>query len=212
MRLLIQNCLFYHHLKCGDTEIKSFTLIELIVVIAIIAILAAIIAPNAFRAIEKAKIAKIEGDFKTIKAVVMSYYSDTGTWPPSDRCHSEGGGSDITVETQNFITGENQPAGWDGPYIDRWPRTPFRPEGDYPHEYYNYINNTDRPEGLCPVGVDVYLQVGSCTERIARKIKEDFDGHDFLTTSPYTQRGSIRYYFPPRRILYYVIAIDSSCL
>jgi len=37
---------------------RSFTLIELIVVIAIIAILAAIIAPNAFRAIEKAKVAE----------------------------------------------------------------------------------------------------------------------------------------------------------
>ena len=35
---------------------QSFTLLELIVVIAIIAILAAIIAPNAFRAIEKAKV------------------------------------------------------------------------------------------------------------------------------------------------------------
>jgi prepilin-type N-terminal cleavage/methylation domain-containing protein len=39
---------------------RAFTLIELIVVIAIIAILAAIVAPNAFRAIEKAKVAKIE--------------------------------------------------------------------------------------------------------------------------------------------------------
>ena len=37
---------------------KGFTLIELIVVIAIIAILGAIIAPNAFRAIEKAKMAR----------------------------------------------------------------------------------------------------------------------------------------------------------
>ncbi|MCF7873830.1 MAG: prepilin-type N-terminal cleavage/methylation domain-containing protein, partial [Candidatus Omnitrophica bacterium] len=46
---------------------RSFTLIELIVVIAIIAILAAIIAPNAFQAIEKAKIIEAIGDFKTLK-------------------------------------------------------------------------------------------------------------------------------------------------
>ncbi|SHJ08964.1 prepilin-type N-terminal cleavage/methylation domain-containing protein [Desulfofundulus thermosubterraneus] len=37
---------------------KDFTLVELLVVIAIISILAAIIAPNAFKAVEKAKVAR----------------------------------------------------------------------------------------------------------------------------------------------------------
>ncbi|MGQ9755989.1 MAG: type II secretion system protein, partial [Desulfotomaculales bacterium] len=36
---------------------RGFTLVELLVVIAIIGILAAIISPNAFKAIEKGKVA-----------------------------------------------------------------------------------------------------------------------------------------------------------
>ena len=37
---------------------KGFTLVELLVVIAVIAILASVIAPNAFSAMEKAKVAE----------------------------------------------------------------------------------------------------------------------------------------------------------
>ena len=47
---------------------RGFTLVELLVVIAIIGILAAIIAPNAFKAIEKGKVAAAEADYKAIKA------------------------------------------------------------------------------------------------------------------------------------------------
>ncbi len=56
---------------------RSFTLIELIVVIAIIAILAAIIAPNAFKAIEKARVAKTIADLKALKGAITALYADT---------------------------------------------------------------------------------------------------------------------------------------
>ena len=62
-------------------KIKSFTLIELIVVIAIIAILSAIVAPNAFRAIEKAKVAKTKSDLEAIKTAIGALYGDTGKFP-----------------------------------------------------------------------------------------------------------------------------------
>ena len=52
--------------------LTGFTLIELIVVIAIIAILAAIIAPNAFRAIEKAKITKTMADLDSFKKAIFA--------------------------------------------------------------------------------------------------------------------------------------------
>ncbi len=60
---------------------KGFTLIELIVVIAIIAILAAIIAPNAFKAIEKAKVTKVIGDLNAIKKAITAQYADTHKFP-----------------------------------------------------------------------------------------------------------------------------------
>lgn len=191
---------------------KGFTLIELIVVIAIIGVLSAIVAPSAFKAIEKAKVAKIEADFKALRAVVMSFYSDTGVWPQSDQCHSQGGGDAIIIETRNFISGEGQPLGWDGPYLDMWPATPFRPPGSYSHQYYNYVYACC-PWGFCDAAntADVYLQVGSCTEDVARKIKRDIDGTNFSSTNPYRQTGSIRYYFPPRNILYYIVQENVSC-
>jgi len=91
---------------------KAFTLIELIVVIAIIAILAAIIAPNAFKAIEKAKIAKAVVDFKTIKRSVSAMYADTGMWPL--QC----GNKEVKeIDVTELAVNPGWPA-WDGPYLD----------------------------------------------------------------------------------------------
>ena len=98
---------------------ESFTLIELIVVIAIIAILAAIIAPNAFKAIEKAKISKTIADLKTIKTACQSLYADTGKWPYA-------GASHITVANSHLLKNpaptwdgvDEDRSGWDGPYLD----------------------------------------------------------------------------------------------
>mgnify|MGYP005628133427 CR=1 FL=1 len=88
---------------------RGFTLIELIVVIAIIAILAAIIAPNAFRAIEKAKITRTAADLKAIKTAVLSYYADTGMWP---NCH-------YITSTASCLLSNPGVAGWNGPYLER---------------------------------------------------------------------------------------------
>jgi type II secretion system protein G len=105
---------------------KGFTLIELIVVIAIIAVLAAIIAPNAFRAIEKAKISASEADFKTVKTAAMAFYADVGDWP-------ETGCEERLIANTNIPSGANQCIGfgaagtaapnWDGPYLEQWPTT-----------------------------------------------------------------------------------------
>jgi general secretion pathway protein G len=108
---------------------KNFTLIELIVVIAIVAVLAAIIAPNAFRAIEKAKVSRAVADMKAIKNAAYAFYADTGTIP----CTKAGGwGKDPGFVTP--ITAANcwpteggcdagctDIPGWAGPYIDKWP-------------------------------------------------------------------------------------------
>ncbi|MBE3572852.1 MAG: prepilin-type N-terminal cleavage/methylation domain-containing protein [Moorella humiferrea] len=94
---------------------RGFTLVELLVVIAIIGILAAIIAPNAFKAIEKGKVAAAEADYKAIKAAALNAYTDTGIWPPS---------SDTAGEDPGLVNAsewESTPSGWNGPYLERWP-------------------------------------------------------------------------------------------
>ncbi|MFH1622190.1 MAG: prepilin-type N-terminal cleavage/methylation domain-containing protein [Candidatus Omnitrophota bacterium] len=99
---------------------KSFTLIELIVVIAIIAILAAIIAPNAFKAIEKAKITQAMADAKAYKTATFALYVDTGHWVIERGASVPPAGPIITVESDNndLSVNFNNYAGWDGPYIE----------------------------------------------------------------------------------------------
>jgi general secretion pathway protein G len=98
-------------LKHGKERMNnnSFTLIELIVVIAIIAILAAIIAPNAFRAIEKAKIARACADFKHNHHACAALYADTGHWPTTDQNR---------IRDSELMSNLYGWAGWDGPYLE----------------------------------------------------------------------------------------------
>lgn len=95
---------------------KSFTLIELIVVIAIIAILAAIIAPNAFKAIEKAKISRTMSDLRVTKNAVTNHYIDTGKWPLESGIQTEL--EWVEVYASSLIEDIHSYDGWDGPYLD----------------------------------------------------------------------------------------------
>lgn len=64
-------------------QAQGFTLIELLTVIAIIGILIGFIAVGLPRAIESAKIAKIENTFLQIRNILTEYYVDHGTFPPA---------------------------------------------------------------------------------------------------------------------------------
>jgi len=59
---------------------QGFTLIELLIVVAIIGILAAIAVPNFLNAQTRAKIARIEGDFKAIATALEMYRMDNGRY------------------------------------------------------------------------------------------------------------------------------------
>ncbi|MDD5729781.1 MAG: prepilin-type N-terminal cleavage/methylation domain-containing protein [Candidatus Omnitrophica bacterium] len=124
---------------------RAFTLIELIVVIAIIAVLAAIIAPNAFRAVEKSKIAACQEDSKSIKTAAYSMYSDTGMWPgsnwiddaPTDPLAGAAPGEGFVFKGANA----NMPGTWDGPYLEKWKTNPW--VGTYYWDYNAADQNGD---------------------------------------------------------------------
>ena len=97
----------------------AFTLIELIVVIAIIAVLAAIIAPNAFKAIEKSKVARMASDLKSIKQSVLSFYSDTGQWPVNAN-----GTTYTWISGSHPLLVDTGVVGWNGPYLEKQAKSP----------------------------------------------------------------------------------------
>ena len=60
---------------------NGFTLLEMIIVVSIIVVLASIAAPRFMTAGDKAKIAKVQADVRTISDAAEIYRFDTGTYP-----------------------------------------------------------------------------------------------------------------------------------
>ncbi|MQL52134.1 prepilin-type N-terminal cleavage/methylation domain-containing protein [Desulfofundulus thermobenzoicus] len=136
---------------------RGFTLVELLVVIAIIGILAAIIAPNAFKAIEKGKVATAEADYKAIKAAALNYYTDTGNWP------------DNNAGETGFVKDPTNVQGWNGPYLERWKSK--NPWGND----YQYVKDTDGGTFVTNSG-ERYLTIKSIPKSAAEQIDVDLDG------------------------------------
>jgi general secretion pathway protein G len=141
----------YNKILKEDCYKNSFTLIELIVVIAIIAILAAIIAPNAFRAIEKAKITEAIGGFKTYKTALYSLYADTGRWTKST---ATGNFAYRMVNYTELLQDPGTMAGWDGPYVEKL-------------------------KGKTPWNGTYYVQSSNCGGGLAREICLEFEDSCF---------------------------------
>jgi general secretion pathway protein G len=60
---------------------KGFTLIEVMVVAGIIAILAGVLVPMIFNQIDQSRIARAQGDVKSIAASIQAFRKDTSKWP-----------------------------------------------------------------------------------------------------------------------------------
>ncbi|WP_018085984.1 type II secretion system protein GspG [Desulfurispora thermophila] len=176
--------------KLTQKQRRGFTLVELLVVIAIIGILAAIIAPNAFKAIEKGKIARAEADYKAIKAAALNYYTDTGIWP------ADGNNDD------GFVKDDSTP-NWNGPYLERWPKNPW---GD---DYnYNKKDITTSATGKFiksgTSGQERYLTVENVPKSAAERIDIDMDG------TIDKDKGTVRYANNSSTDVYILISADGE--
>ncbi|MDI3546762.1 MAG: ral secretion pathway protein [Halanaerobiales bacterium] len=139
-------------------ETSGFTLVELLVVIAIIGILAAAITPNAFKAVEKAKVSRTESDLKAFKSAALNYYTDTGEWPADE----------IPGNDPGFMTNVGDVDGWDGPYLERWPdTTPFGGQ-------YDWDKWSDR------AGITI-ARAPNLTEKLMLLIDKDMDDGNLST-------------------------------
>lgn len=158
---------------------KGFTLVELLVVIAIIAILAAIIAPNAFKAIEKSKVATAEADYRAIKTATLSYYSDTGKWPTNTT-----GGTELAASTGIL--------GFNGPYLEKWPTK--NPWGG------SYTYNTTEVSSVIPGANFKYITLTEVPSAAITRLEADLDGDSTGTT------GTVRYASATATTVYLIIS------
>lgn len=155
---------------------KGFTLIELMVVIAIIGVLSAVLAPQIFKQINKGRIAATVSFHGALKTAANSYYSDTEQWP-ADGATGQGCLSAMTIGSC--------PAGWGGPYIDRWPGN-----GAWVGSTYTWANNSSNPWGTIPVRYVILTcaATGSCTTADFAELDGKIDGGTASGTA-----GSMRY-------------------
>jgi general secretion pathway protein G len=129
---------------------RGFTLVELLVVIAIIGILATIIVPNVFKAVEKAKVARVVADVRAIKAAGYAYYADTGDWPKAGQDFYDPGFGD-EYGFLSFMKPDGS-SGWNGPYLEKPPGA--TPWGGRYRYWKSRITGTVYDAGGNPIAVN----------------------------------------------------------
>ncbi|TCP67148.1 general secretion pathway protein G [Heliophilum fasciatum] len=138
---------------------EGFSLIEILIVVAVIGVLAAMIVPSAFSAVDKGKVATLLSDYRAVKSAVLNYYTDVGSWPAES---ADGTG----------LVGKpaTSPATWSGPYLERWPTSPWEnvsfeikkiTTGTAPNTETKYILEIDKVPA--EVVNKIYDELGSAT-------------------------------------------------
>ncbi len=134
---------------------KGFTLIELMIVVAIIIILASIAIPVYAKFVNRARRARVLGDFRTLQDALEAYRADWGTYPvtgtngetfgyhtdyvtPTSTITKELTGENATLNTPTHTTATGEKGGIDyfmRKWIIRVMKDPYDPTKDY--EYHS---------------------------------------------------------------------------
>jgi len=135
----------------GPGNRKGFTLVELLVVVTIISILAGVVGFNSLRHLHKARQSKAKAQIASFKGALGGFYTDVGRYPTEQE-----GGLNALVEKPL----SEEADGWDGPYMDKIPKGPWKGEYEYrlhdDGESFDIIClGKDRKEGGEGVNTDI---------------------------------------------------------
>lgn len=97
------------------TQVRGFTLIEVMVVVIILGILAAIVVPKVMDRPDEARIAKARQDIRALESALNLYKLDNFVYPTTDQ------GLDALVSKPS---GTPEPKNWKR-YMDRLPKDPW---------------------------------------------------------------------------------------
>lgn len=129
-------------IKKHISDVKAFTLIEILLVVLIIGMLAAMVLPRLSGRSEQAKVAAAKTDVTVnIPTALKLYELDNGFFPSTDQ-----GLMALVRKASDYPVPDN----WNGPYIERIPLDPWRrpyvyqSPGKYrPHDYDLYSRGKD---------------------------------------------------------------------
>lgn len=116
---------------------SGFTLIELLIVVAIIGILAAIAVPNFLNAQIRAKVTRVEADFRTLATALESYRMDAGNYPVAHLIDQQIASGSAISRFSALTTPVS--------YISFYPSDPFgekKREGEFHTATYDYYDWT----------------------------------------------------------------------
>jgi len=161
---------------------RTFTLLELLLVIVILVALAAVCVPIINKSVDDARVAQALRLVDTLKAAVMHYYADTGTYNIEYGVNAD--------PAEHYLSYANGVAGWKGPYITKplaLEDNPFNGLGPWPgylqvmsgfiangSDEFDLDGDGVRDTGNCE-NCGAYLRMYYVPDLSARKINDAID-------------------------------------